>query len=208
MLFHYRMNADFSYVPLLLSIGLVWMASLSGVFGVFLGVERLNRVISHLVSFAVGALLGGAFLHLIPHAFEHDAIGQDTPLYIVGGIFVFFILERFLHWHHEHHVEQGSTPVQPVVTMNIVGGAMHNLVDGLLIGAAYGVGVDAGVVATTAILLHQLPQELGEFGVLVHGGLSPSRAILFNFASGSAVVIGGPRFRLRLGVLPTTIIRS
>ena len=184
------MNADFSYLPLVASVGLVWFASLVGLFGVFLGIERLNRLISYLVSFAVGALLGGAFLHLIPHAFEHEAIGADTPLYIVAGIMVFFILERFLHWHHEHHVEPGEIPVQPVVTMNIIGGAMHCLVDGMLIAAAYGVGFESGLVATTAILLHQIPQEMGEFGVLVHGGLTPSRAILYNFLSGSAAVFG------------------
>jgi zinc and cadmium transporter len=103
---------------------------------------------------------------------------------------LFFVLERFLHWHHEHHVEPETEKVRPVVTMNIVGGAMHNLVDGILVAAAYGVSVEAGVVTTMAVLFHQIPQEMGEFGVLVHGGLSPGRALLYNFISGFAAIVG------------------
>jgi len=184
------MNSAVSYIPILASATLIWFASLVGLFGMFIRVERLNWLISHLVSFAVGALLGGAFLHLIPQAFSHDVLGPDTPLYIVAGIMLFFILERFLHGHHEHHVELGQETVRPVVAMNIVGGTMHNLVDGMLVAAAYGVSVESGVVTTTAILLHQIPQEMGEFGVLVHGGLRPGRALLYNFLSGSSAVVG------------------
>lgn len=152
--------------------------------------ERLDRMISHLISFAVGALLGGAFLHLIPRAFEHDVVGADTPLYIVAGIMVFFIIERFLHGHHEHHLEGESHRVQPLVAMSIVGGTMHNVVDGMIVAASYAVSVEAGFVTTAAILLHQIPQEIGDFGILVHGGLTPGKALLYNFLSGGGAVVG------------------
>ncbi|MFV1980001.1 MAG: ZIP family metal transporter [Rhodothermia bacterium] len=184
------MNFTISYMPILASVVLIWFASLVGLFGMFIRVERLNWLISHLLSFAVGALLGGAFLHLIPQALSDDVLGPDAPLYIVAGIMLFFVLERFLHWHHEHHVELGQEMVHPVVAMNIVGGTMHNLLDGMLVAAAYGVSVESGIVTTTAVLLHQIPQEMGEFGVLVHGGLSPRKALLYNFLSGSSAVVG------------------
>lgn len=152
--------------------------------------QRLNRAISHLISFAVGALLGGAFLHLIPRAFEHDAVGSDTPLYIVAGIMGFFVLERFLHVHHEHHLEGEPHPTQPIVAMSIIGGTMHNLVDGMIVAASYAVSIEAGFVTTAAILLHQIPQEIGDFGILVHGGLAPRRALFYNFLSGIGAVVG------------------
>lgn len=184
------MNADPTNLLIFASAGLIWIASLVGGLGVLLRVELLNRLISHLVSFAVGALLGGAFLHLIPKAFSHTVVGEDTPIYVVAGILLFFVLERFLHWHHEHHVEPNDRMDRPLITMNIVGGAMHNLVDGLLVAAAYGVGVEAGVVTTMAILFHQVPQEMGEFGVLVHAGLTPRTALLYNFLSGFGAIAG------------------
>jgi zinc and cadmium transporter len=102
----------------------------------------------------------------------------------------FFVLERFLHAHHEHHLEVGANPVQPIVTMSIVGGTMHNLVDGMIVAAGYAVSVQAGIVTTLAILLHQIPQEIGDFGVLVNGGLKPRRALLYNLGSGAGAIIG------------------
>lgn len=177
-------------LPTLISAGLITISSLAGGFALIVPRERLDRIISHLISFAVGALLGGAFLHLIPRAFEHDAVGADTPLYIVAGIMGFFVLERFLHGHHEHHLEGDVRQVEPIVTMSIVGGTMHNLVDGMIVAASYAVSLEAGIVTTAAILLHQIPQEIGDFGILVHGGLTPSKALLYNFGSGGGAIAG------------------
>lgn len=174
----------------LISAGLVTMSSLAGAFVMVVKPKKLDRIVSHLISFAVGALLGGAFLHLIPRAFEHDAVGSDTPLYIVGGIMAFFVLERFLHVHHEHHLEGDEHAVKPIVAMSIVGGTMHNMVDGMIVAASYAVSVEAGIVTTAAILLHQIPQEIGDFGILVHGGLTPFKALLYNFGSGGGAIVG------------------
>lgn len=178
------------FLAIVISVGLITTSSLAG--GVVLVIQRANldRVISHLISFAVGAMLGGAFLHLIPHAFEHDAVGANTPLYIVAGIMGFFILERFLHVHHEHHVGGESAPLRPLATMSIVGGTMHNLVDGMMVAASYSVSMEAGYIATAAILLHQIPQEIGDFGVLVHSGLEPLKALLYNLLSGGGAIVG------------------
>ncbi|MGA7304176.1 MAG: ZIP family metal transporter [Rhodothermales bacterium] len=174
----------------LISAGLVTISSLAGAFVMVVKPEKLDRIISHMISFAVGALLGGAFLHLIPRAFEHDAVGSDTPLYIVGGIMAFFVLERFLHVHHEHHLEGEAQPVKPIVAMSIIGGTMHNTVDGMIVAASYAVSVEAGIVTTAAILLHQIPQEIGDFGILVHGGLTPFKALLYNLGSGGGAIVG------------------
>lgn len=178
------------HIFIFVSAGLITASSLAGGFVMIFPRHKLNRIISHLISFAVGALLGGAFLHLIPRAFEHDAVGSDTPLYIVAGIMGFFVLERFLHVHHEHHLEGQPHPTQPIVTMSIVGGTMHNLVDGMIVAASYVVSVEAGLVTTSAILLHQIPQEIGDFGILVHGGLEPRRALVYNLISGIGAVVG------------------
>lgn len=172
------------------SAALITASSLAGAFVLIVRRQKLNRVISHLISFAVGALLGGAFLHLIPRAFAHDAVGSDTPLYIVAGLMGFFVLERFLHVHHEHHLEGEPERASPIVAMSIIGGTMHNLVDGMIVAASYAVSIEAGVVTTAAILLHQIPQEIGDFGILVHGGLEPKRALVYNLLSGLGAVVG------------------
>lgn len=152
--------------------------------------RRLDRILSSLISFAVGAMLGGAFLHLIPRVFDHEAVGPNAPLYIVAGIMGFFILERFLHGHHQHHLEDESPPVEPIVTMSIIGGTMHNLVDGMIVASSYAVSIEAGIITTIAILLHQIPQEIGDFSILVHGGLEPRRALLYNLGSGVGAIVG------------------
>jgi zinc and cadmium transporter len=173
-----------------LSAGLITLSSLAGAFVTVVRRDRLNRIVSHLISFAVGAMLGGAFFHLIPQAFEHEAVGPDAPIYIVAGIMAFFVLERFLHGHHDHRIEGTAHATKPIVKMSIVGGTMHNLVDGMIVAAAYVVSVQAGIIATAAILLHQIPQEIGDFGILVHGGLEPRRALVYNLVSGMAAIVG------------------
>ena len=184
------------------SVVLVSLVSLVGVFTLSLNVERLQRIVFLLVSFAVGAMLGGAVIHLIPHAFA--ALGDLTAgLLVLGGVLVFFVLEKFLHWRHDHGVAVAAAEVevaaaldverpaiQPFATMNLVGDAAHNLIDGAVIAAAYLVSIPAGIVTTVAVMLHEIPQEIGDFGVLVYGGYEPKKALLYNFVSGLAAVVG------------------
>ena len=188
------------------SVLLVSLVSLVGVFTLSLNVDRLQRIVFLLVSFAVGAMLGGAVIHLIPHAF--DELGDRTAgLLVLAGVIVFFMLEKFLHWRHDHGVamaaaevdvaaalEVETKPVRPFATMNLVGDAAHNLLDGMVIAAAYLVSIPAGVVTTVAVMLHEIPQEIGDFGVLVYGGFEPKKALLYNFVSGLAAVVGAVLF--------------
>ncbi len=183
------------------SVLLVSLVSLVGVFTLSLNVERLERIVFLLVSFAVGAMLGGALIHLIPRSFA--ALGDRTAsLLVLAGVIAFFVLEKFLHWRHDHGVALSAAElevaaalhvepeVKPFAMMNLVGDAAHNFLDGAVIAAAYLVSIPTGVVTTAAVMLHEIPQEIGDFGVLVYGGFEPKKALLYNFASGLASVVG------------------
>ena len=186
------------------SVLLVSLISLAGVFTLSLGRARLERVIFLLVSFAVGAMLAGALLHLIPRAYERLGDGPLTGGLVLAGVLGFFVLEKFLHWRHQHGAPEaleGATGhahhhghhhghAEPFAAMNLVGDAAHNLIDGMIVAAAYLVSVPAGIVTTLAVMLHEIPQEIGDFGVLVYGGYSPRRALLYNFLSGLTAVLG------------------
>jgi zinc and cadmium transporter len=188
------------------SVLLVSLVSLAGVFTLSLGQARLERMIFLLVAFAAGAMLAGALIHLIPRAYAQLGDGPLTGGLVLAGVLSFFVLEKFLHWRHQHGAPEaiegatGHAPghshghahghAEPFATMNLVGDAAHNLVDGMIVAAAYLVSVPAGVVTTLAVMFHEIPQEIGDFGVLVYGGYSPRRALLYNFLSGLTAVLG------------------
>ena len=171
------------------SAGLISLLSLAGVLTLMFGIQRLDRVIPLLISLAVGALFGDALIHLLPESFEESTSPALTSLYVILGILAFFLMERYLHWHHEHH-EQSLNPVHPVAYVNIVSDGMHNFLDGLIIGASYLVSIPIGIATTVAVALHEIPQEQGDFGILVHAGLSPRKALLLNFLSGVLALVG------------------
>lgn len=150
-----------------------------------------------LVSFAIGALLGAAFLEVIPHAFERgDA--HEAAFAILGGIFGFFILEKLLLWRHCHteNCEVHDSHARPhdqgrSGLLIVVGDTVHNFVDGLLIAAAFLQSTEVGVIAAVAIIAHEIPQEVGDFLILLHSGYSRARALAMNLTSSAATVIGG-----------------
>lgn len=173
----------------LVSVAVVSLLSLVGVVTLAWRRESIQRIVFFLVSFAVGGLFGDAFIHLLPQSFEMFGIGLTAPAYTLAGIFTFFILEKFLRWRH-CHAEPCEFHTQPLVVTNLVGDAAHNLIDGMLIGASYCIDVKIGIATTLAIILHEIPHELGNFGVLVHGGLSIKKALLFNFLSALFAIVG------------------
>ncbi|MEM9996560.1 MAG: ZIP family metal transporter [Bacteroidota bacterium] len=193
--------------PWLAAVGSVFLVSLVSLVGLFTlswRAARLERFVFLLVALAVGAMLGGAVLHLIPQAYDQLGDGRLVGILVLVGVLAFFVLEKFLHWHHDHgmsshaaacvadeaHAHEVPAPVKPFALMNLVGDAAHNLIDGMVIAAAYLVSIPVGIVTTLAVLLHELPQEIGDFGVLVYGGMSRRRALAFNFASGLVGVVG------------------
>jgi zinc and cadmium transporter len=150
-----------------------------------------------LVSFAIGALLGAAFLEVIPHAFEAGE-PHRTAAAILGGIFCFFVLEKLLLWRHCHteHCEVHD-PHQNVHDhgrsgiLIVVGDTVHNFVDGILIAAAFLQSTELGIVTATAIIAHEIPQEVGDFLILLHSGYTRAKALALNLASSGATVVGG-----------------
>ncbi len=150
-----------------------------------------------LVSFAIGALLGAAFLEIIPHAFEHGDAHEAAGA-ILGGIFVFFVLEKLLLWRHCHteHCEVHDPHAAPhdrgrSGALIIVGDTIHNFLDGLLIAAAFLQSTELGVIAAVAIIAHEIPQEVGDFLILLHSGYTRAKALAMNLLSSLATVIGG-----------------
>jgi zinc and cadmium transporter len=142
-----------------------------------------------LVSFAVGGLFGDTFIHLLPEAFTKLGANLTTSLYIIAGILIFFILEKFIRWRH-CHVPSSEGHLHPVVTLNLIGDGVHNLIDGMIIAASFSVSIPIGVATTLAVILHEIPQEIGDFGVLVHGGLPVKKALFFNFLSAITAILG------------------
>ena len=180
----------------LLSVFGISLVSLVGVATLAFGRQRLERVVFLLVAFAVGAMFGGAVLHLIPEAYAALGPGLLPGLLVLAGVGAFFVLEKFLHWHHHHGVPgeddggHGGGAGGHVAAMSIAGNAAHNLIDGAIVAAAFLVSPETGFVTTLAVVLHEIPQEIGNFGVLVYGGYTPRRALAVNFASGLAGLLG------------------
>lgn len=139
-----------------------------------------------MVGFSAGGLIGGAFFHLLPESIECSK-SINTFLFTIIGFVVFFILERYLFWRHCH---EGKCEIHMFTYLNLIGDGIHNFIDGLVMGASFLVDFKIGIATTAAIVLHEIPQELGDFGVLVYGGFSKYKALFYNFLSALTAVIG------------------
>ncbi len=170
---------------------------------------RASRAdVSRLIGYAVGALLGAAFLEILPHAVETTASIRQLSATVLGGILLFFILEKFVLWRHCHvescevhdrrpaqvDSEQGDSEQGDhgrTGMMILVGDTFHNFVDGILIAAAFMTDIQLGIITTIAIIAHEIPQEVGDFMILLHSGFSRVRALAFNLMSSVATLVGG-----------------
>ncbi len=163
------------------------LLSLVGVLTFFLKKKLVSKITIFLVAFSTGALIGGAFLHLLPEAVEISD-GLNPFLYLILGISIFFILERYLKWHHCH--QDGDCVVHTYTYMSLIGDGVHNFIDGVIIVAAFAISPETGVATVIAVAAHEIPQELGDFGILIHGGFSRTRALMWNFISSITAVLG------------------
>ena len=177
------------WIYTIISVILVSIISLIGIFTLLLNKNILEKTLLFLVSFAVGGLFGDAFINLLPESFEKLGANLTTSLYIVLGILIFFVMEKFIRWRHCHIAAPEGHP-HPVAVMNLIGDGVHNLIDGMLIGASYTVSIPIGISTTLAIILHEIPQEIGDFGVLLHSGFSVKKAVAFNFLSAMTSILG------------------
>lgn len=174
----------------LLSVLLVSLVSLVGIITLFFKEHKLDRLLMLLVSLSAGSLLGGAFFHLLPEVLEERGEwGIFASLPVLGGFLLFFVLEKFVHWRHCHVLPHKEHP-HHLAIMNLVGDGIHNLMDGLIIAVSYIVSVPAGIATTLAVVLHEVPQEIGDFGVMLYAGVSKVKALFLNFLSALAAVVG------------------
>ncbi len=174
----------------LASVALVSIVSLVGIFTLSIKESRLRSILIYLVSFSAGALFGDAFFHLLPEAAEKSGFTLEMSLSVLGGILLFFIVEKVVHWRHCHMPPDDHDHIHPFAWMNMVGDVVHNFIDGLIIGISYLVSVPVGIATTVAVILHEIPQEIADFGVLLHGGFSKKKALLYNFFTSLTAVLG------------------
>ena len=176
---------------ILVSTFLISLISFLGAITLFLKEKLLNKILLILVAFSAGSLLGGAFFHLIPEAIERVGVEEifDVFLYLILGFCAFFILENFLNWHHHHAMEHPE--IKSFSYLILISDTIHNFIDGLIIAGSFVVSFQVGVVTALAVILHEIPQELGDFGVLVYGGFKKSKALFLNFLSALAAIFGG-----------------
>ncbi|HEY4502261.1 MAG TPA: ZIP family metal transporter [Candidatus Paceibacterota bacterium] len=178
------------YLYSIVSVIAVSFVSLAGIFTLSLKEYVLRKYVFVLVSLAVGALLGDVFIHLIPQAFSDIGNATYVAITIMGGIFIFFTLEKILHWHHHARGEEREETIHPTGRMILISDGVHNFIDGLIIAGSYLISVELGIATTLAVILHEIPQEIGDFGVLIHSGYTVNRALWVNFLTALTAIAG------------------
>lgn len=188
----------FTLIWILISTFLVSIFSLIGVLLLTVKENFLQKILLVLVSFASGTLLGGAFFHLIPESFS--AFDESVFIAVVFGIVVFFFLEKSL-WRHCHERE---CPVHPFAYLNLLGDGIHNFIDGIAIAASFlsAESPSLGIITTAVVVMHEIPQELGDFGVLIYGGFNKTKALFFNFLSAILAIVGALATYFFISYLP------
>ena len=164
------------------------LAAIVGALTLSLKKETFKKILMALVAFSAGALIAGAFFHIMPESLEEGVEPMNLFIIVILGFALFFIFEKFLYWHHCH---EGECSVHPYTYLILFGDGIHNFIDGLIIAAAFLVDTGFGVITTFMIISHELPQELGDFAVLVHGGMKVKKALVYNFLSQLTAVLGG-----------------
>lgn len=172
---------------IILTTTAISLLSLIGVFILSLNQSLFNKFLTCLVGLSTGTLLGGAFFHLLPEAAENMQL-DNVFLITVLSFIIFFLIEKLLHWRHCHdeHCEEHTFG-----HMNLLGDAVHNFIDGMIIAGTFLVSVPLGVASTVALMFHEIPQEISDFGVLVYSGVERKKAVALNFLVALTSVLGG-----------------
>ena len=194
-------------LEIILATFAISLISFVGALTLFLKKQVLDKLLLTLVAFSAGALIGGAFLHLMPEAILKT--GMDSTailnlfLFLLLGFCTFFMLEQFIRWHHCHKLEH---TIKPVSYLILVSDGLHNFIDGLVIAASFIISFPIGITTTLAIALHEIPQEIGDFGILVYGGFERKKALLFNFISALTAILGGIVGYLLYSIIENSIV--
>jgi len=165
--------------------------------------EFARKASLYLVSFAIGALLGAALFDLLPEAFEAAGDGKSIFVFVVLGILLLFIFEKFLRWYHCHDTE--SCHLHTFSSAVLFGDAVHNFIDGIIIASSFSLGTPVGIAATVAVFFHEVPQEIGDFGVLLHAGYSKGKVLLYNFLTALTTPVGAIAGYFVLPFIPNVV---
>lgn len=171
------------------SVFLVSALSLVGVFFLSFSQEIFKKLIFFLVSLSAGALIGDSFLHLLPEAAEKSQGSLETWIWVIVGLIVFFILEKIIHWRH-CHIPTGPEHPHPLGLMNLIGDSLHNFFDGVVIAGSFLISLPLGIATFIAVIAHEIPHEIGNFGILIYAGYSRGRALFLNFLTALTALLG------------------
>jgi len=179
----------------IISVIVVSLVSLIGIITLFFGKKKINHLLPTLVSISAGTLFGGAFLHLIPEAVEESgSFGISISFFILLGIIIFFLLDKLIHWKHSHTeaslIHSTKENKSSMAYLNLLGDGFHNFLDGLIIAGSYLVSIPTGIATTIAVVIHETPQEIADFGVLMYSGLSKWKALFYNFLTATFAIVG------------------
>ncbi|MBI2659704.1 ZIP family metal transporter [Candidatus Woesearchaeota archaeon] len=174
-------------IQILIAVLIVSLVSVLGIL-IFFREKTLNKILFFLVSFAAGTLLGAAFLDLLPEALQ-GGFKESVPIFILLGILSFFALEKFFYWHH-HHTGHEHEEAHGFTYLNMIGDGIHNFLDGAVIAISFMNNTALGIITTIAIIAHEIPQEIADFSILIYGGFSKVKALVFNFLTALTAVLG------------------
>jgi len=177
----------FTFLFIFLSTFFISLVAFVGLVGLVVKENLLNKILSSLVALSAGTLIGAAFLDLIPEAVMQSTTSAVFSFVLIGFVF-FFFTEKLLYWRHCH---EGQCPVHTFAYLNLLGDGIHNFIDGLVIAASFIADTHLGLITTLAIFLHEVPQEIGDFGVLIYAGIEKKKALFFNFLTALTAILGG-----------------
>lgn len=175
------------FLSILLATFLITLCVWVGVLFIFFKKDSLSTITVFLVALSAGALMGGAFIHLMPEASGKLSVDSLFSTFL-ASFAIFFLIEKILHWRHCH---KGECAVHTFGHMNLIGDSIHNFIDGLVIASTFMLNPGVGIATTLAVAIHEIPQEIGDYGVLIHAGFHKKKALALNYLVALTVVLGG-----------------